>query len=672
MWRIIMIGIKQLTRIRRFSKLGEEEKELSNYPDKLVNDLLELGPVFIKIGQILSTRTDMLPTQYTNALQRLQEGVPFFEYREVKEIIETELSQPIEDLFIFFAKEPIAAASLAQVHIGKTIQGDEVAIKVQRKGVKSKVIQDLKRLNKLLDIARFFAPNRIRKMNLLNGFLEFKRYTIQELDYLKEGETIERFAHNFSNWEDIVFPRVFWPYSSDKVLTMERVQGLRLKEAIEILSEQEKSSLNIRLAEMELKMFISDGLFHADLHPGNIFFREDGKIVLLDFGMFGELTKEERNRFVLYWLSVVNNDVKKAFYHFKKQCKELNNADEEAFYKVFEELANSFYSSKLKEVSITKVYIKMIEAGVKFGYIFPADLLLHAKALTTAEALSFELAPNAHYEKITKPIILKELTRLIIEGDIIKERVTQTMPDFFLLGEIVPSLSSNTKGVEEDLMFSILYEKIFKSIKNYTDKNDIIFYLIKHFAEKELRMHFNEKVTDIILNNTLIQYKNKEPDLSKQKSLGASITIRMACYSVAFYENLISIGKNKEESIKILYNICWSIYSKMGDLPMLIANVFSNDKHKRMEIATQIFRIFPFSSPDYIWEDVVADKNTVAFDCKQCRVADYFVENGIGDVCYNTWCKLDFALAEKWGGKLERKGSIANGDKICDFRWMTT
>ncbi len=670
-WKIILIGIKQLRRFKKFSNLNLSEKEVSTIPKELVQDILKLGPVFIKIGQVLSTRTDLLPNQYTNALQELQENVPPFEYSEIKKIVESELNMPLGKAFLEFDVNPIAAASLAQVHFGKTNEGKEVAIKVQRKGVKNKVIEDLKRIGKLLSLLKFFSPKKVERMNLVKGFSEFERYTMQELDYLNEGETIERFANNFKNWDDIIFPKVFWSLSTDKVLTMEKVEGLRLKEAIKVLSNSEKDKLNIRLAEMELKMFISDGLFHADLHPGNIFFKEDGKIVLLDFGMYGELTKEERNRFVLYWLAVVNNDVKKAFYHFRKQCKELKNANETEFYKVFEKLANEFYSSKLKDVSITKVYIKMIDAGFKYGYVFPADLLLHAKALTTAEALSFELAPDAHYEKITKPIIIKELTRLIIEGNLVKERVLQTMPDFFLLGEIVPSITNKTKGIEEELIFSVIYETIFKNIKKFTNNNDIFFYIIKHFAKKELQLYFSENTVNQIIENTSQYYKDNEPELPKQESLGASITIRMACYSVGFYEGLLSVGKIKEEATEILYNICWDIYTKMGDFPMLVASTFSNDKHKKMEIATQIFRVFPFSSPDYIWEDISSDNKTVAFDCKQCRVAEYFLKNDIGDVCYNTWCKLDFPLAEKWGGKLERKGSIANGDKICDFRWIT-
>ncbi len=670
-WKILATGFQQYRNFKKFSKLSTEEQELSNIPKSLVLDILNLGPVFIKIGQILSTRSDIMPIQYINALRQLQENVPPINFDDVKIIIETELLDSLEELFVSIDEKPIASASLAQVHFAKMKNGQEIAVKIQRKDVKARVGADLKRLRRLLFLLRLVFPRRVKRMNLVNGFSEFERYTLQELDYLKEGETIERFADNFEDWEDIILPKVFWEYSTDKVLTMERVEGLRLKEVVDILSTQEKEELNVRLAEMELKMFISDGLFHADLHPGNIFFQHDGKIVLLDFGMYGELTSEERNRFVLYWLAVVNNDVKKAFYHFKKQCVEMADSNEKEFYSVFEQLANKFYSSKLKDSSITKVYIKMIDAGFKFGYLFPENLLLHAKALTTAEALSFDLAPNAHYEQVTKPIIIKELSRLIVNGDLLKERVLQTMPDFYLMGEIIPSISDKSKGIEAELFFTVFHDGLFRKFKDISNHNEFLFLLIKKPTELVLLKYFNRKYVTQILKTTTEQYQKEEPKLAKQASFGGTITIHLACYSVALFDSLLLVGKNKYESTEILYEICWDIYSQMGDLPITIAGVFSRDKHKKMELATQIFRTFPFSSPDYIWEDVDADKNTVAFNCKQCRVAEYFIENSIGDVCYSTWCKLDFALAEKWGRRLERAGSIANSDKICDFRWKT-
>lgn len=665
--KLLIFFFKQYMSFRQFRKLNEKDKDSSKIPNQFVHGLIKLGPVFVKLGQILSTRTEILPSQYILALEQLQENVPPFEFQQVKKIIENELGKTLIQVFESIEEKPVASASLAQVHLAVIKSGEEVAIKVQREDVKSRIIDNLTQLNKLLSLLKFFFRKRVKRMNLVNGLSEFKRYTIQELDYTIEGETIERFSNNFKDWDDIIFPKIYWAYSTDKLLTMGRVSGLRLKEAIKVLSKKEKERLNVRLAEMELKMFISDGLFHADLHPGNIFFREDGKIVLLDFGMYGELSKEERNRFVLYWLAVVNNDVRKAFYHFKKQCKELSNSNESAFYGVFEKLANDFYTSKLKDVSITKVYIGMISAGAKYGYLFPENLLLHAKALTTAEALSFELAPDAQYEKITKPIILKELTRIILDGNIIKERVFQIMPEFLLAGEIIPSTIKNAS--DANLISSAFYNIIIKKIRNLEEQSDLLLLFINQTARKILLNHFVDENVETIMLNTIKEFREKEAKLPKQKSFGGTITIHFSCYSVAIYNSLLNTGKTKEEATDILYDICWDIYMKMGEISMLIAGIFSTDSHKKLELATQVFRIFPFSSPDYGWIDVEAEKNTVAFDCTQCQVAEYFKKFDLGDICYNTWCKLDFPLAEKWGGELERKGSIAIGEKVCDFRW---
>ena len=672
-WKIIASGIKQFRQFKKFSKLNEAKKNSSNIPNEFVRDILYLGPVFIKIGQILSTRTEMLPEQYINALQQLQERVPPFDFINVKKIIEAELGLSLEESFKSIDENPIAAASLAQVHFAITKDGKEVAIKVQRKGVKEKVINDLKRLEKLLSIFNFFFPKRVSGMNLKNGFYEFKRYTLRELDYLNEGETIERFASNFKNWDDIIFPKIYWSYSTEKVLTMERVAGLRLKDAINVLSKSEKEKLNIKLVEMELKMFISDGLFHADLHPGNIFFKEDGKIVLLDFGMYGELTKEERNRFVLYWLAVVQNDTKRAFYHFKKQSIELPNANEKAFYEVFLKLADEFYKSRLKDFSITKVYLSMIIAGYKYGYVFPENLLLHAKALTTAEALTFELSPDTRFEEITKPIISKEFTRLAIDGKIIRNRVEQTLPEVLLTGEILPSSFQGKSGKDNytTFMWDAIYNEIIHNLKKWQENAGVLQALVNRSAQKILTKEFKEEFVEQILKETWHEYERLEVDLPSQKTLGATFTIHLACFTVALYNNLLKSVKTKEEAIDLIYQIGWKIYTRMGEMPMLIAGIFSDNPHKRMELATQVFRMFPFTAPDYGWENVEAEKNTVAFNCTRCQVAEYFKKFNIGDVCYNTWCKLDYPLAEQWGGKLERKGSIANGQKICDFRWKT-
>ena len=190
-------------------------------------------------------------------------------------------------------------------------------------------------------------------------------------------------------------------------------------------------------------------------------------------------------------------------------------------------------------------------------------------------------------------------------------------------------------------------------------------------AKEILGKEFKEEFVEQLLKNTWQEYESLEVDLPTQKTLGATFTIHLACVSVALYNNLLKSGKNKEEASDLIYQIGWKIYTRMGEIPMLIAGIFSDNPHKRMELATQVFRKFPFTAPDYGWESVEAGKKTVAFNCTRCQVAEYFKKFNIGDVCYNTWCKLDYPLAEQWGGKLERTGTIAIGAKVCDFRWLT-
>lgn len=251
-------------------------------------------------------------------------------------------------------------------------------------------------------------PRRMQRTNLLDFFAEFRRYTLQELDFSQEGRVIGRFRENFATRADVKFPAVHWNETSRRVLTMDWVEGLRLRAAATSLGEDERKKVVTLLVDVMLQMFVSDGLFHADLHPGNIFFHPDGTFTLLDFGMYGELTVPQRDRFILYWFAVVQRQTRRAFHHFKAQTRTLPGANEEAFFTSFAALAEKFYASRLSEMSFTKVYLEMMTAGYKYGFVFPSELMLHAKALTTAEALIFTLAPDVRFEELSRPFIARE------------------------------------------------------------------------------------------------------------------------------------------------------------------------------------------------------------------------------------------------------------------------
>nr|MDQ2907315.1 AarF/UbiB family protein [Chloroflexota bacterium] len=239
--RLLRIGWLVLRHYRAFRAFRtltpEERKQHLAAPRQFTQSLLDLGPLFIKLGQILSTRPDVLPEEYITELARLQEHVPPFPFAQVRMLIKEQFKKEIEDLFRSFEEDPIAAASLAQVHLAVLKDGTPVAVKMQRPFAKERITTDLDLLSGLIEIVRHLFPGKVRRLNLVAGFTEFQRYTLQELDFSLEARTLERFKRNFSAWPDIIIPHVYWDVVTPKVLTMERVSGLRLHDITPTLSE---------------------------------------------------------------------------------------------------------------------------------------------------------------------------------------------------------------------------------------------------------------------------------------------------------------------------------------------------------------------------------------------------------------------------------------------------
>lgn len=654
---------------RRFTR-GDADPAL---PQRFVEDLIGLGPVFVKLGQILSTRPDVLPQAYIDALSQLQDRAPELPFAAVRAMVEVELGQALNTVFARFDEAPTATASLAQVHRATLPDGTPVAVKVQRPGLDHLVRRDLDALVAALRWLARLLPAQMRRTNLPAFVTEFRRYTLLELDFDNEARIIERFRANFRGRNDVRFPKVFPGQSARRVLTLEWVEGMRLEEAAASLPLERRQELVARLVDVLLKMFVSDGLFHADLHPGNVLFHADGTFTLLDFGMYGELTSAQRDRFILYWLAVVQRQTRRAFHHFKCQTQALAGADEEAFFERFAGLAQSFYSSPLRRMSFARVYLSMMRAGYEQGFVFPSGLMLHAKALTTAELLMFVLAPDARFEALSRPFIARECAARAASLELLKRRVSQLAPEVLLLGEVLPPEAiDETWDWEATVRLATEFaDRLGEAIRGSLGRGGLWKALLEKNARAVLRSTPLAADVDALLSATWQGYYEIEASVPVEWTLGAVFTCHLAALTLAMHRVLLGRGVDEAECYRLLYEVGWKLYTDIGEPPLLVAAAFTRSLTKRLRLATDLFRMFPFGSPGYLWRDVSAGDSVVAFDCLRCPVAEFFAKHGASELCVQTWCQLDFPLAQKWGGRLERTGTIAMGRDHCDFRWRS-
>jgi len=551
------------------------------------------------------------------------------------------------------------------------MDGPIVAVKVQRPDLERLVCRDLDAMEAGMAWLYRLFPRRMQRTNLRAFLAEFRRYTLQELDFSQEGRVIERFRSNFQGRAEVKFPTVFWSHSSQRVLTMSWVDGLRLHEAAQSLDAAEKQRLVVLLVDVMLQMFVSDGLFHADLHPGNIVFHRDGSFTLLDFGMYGELTERQRDRFILYWFAVVQRQTRRAFHHFKAQTQPLPGANEEAFFARFATLAQKFYLSPLSEMSFTKVYLDMMMAGYEHGFVFPSELMLHAKALTTAEALIFVLAPDARFEQLSRPFIAREYAARAGSLDLLKRRFTQLAPELLLLGEMLPpeALDETWDWEATVDVFGELRDRLESTVRGALEGGGFWKALVERHAEAALKTTTLDVSASDLMKQTWARYYELEPTVAIQPTLGAVFSTHAAALILAMHEALLRHGVAAAESHRLIYDIGWSVYRQMAEPPLLIASAFTRDPRKRLKLATDLFRSFPFGSPSYGWRDVSSRDGAIAFDCVKCPVAEFFASHNASELCVQTFCRLDFPLAQTWGGRLERNGTIASGAEHCDFRW---
>ncbi len=288
---------------------GNDETHLSDRGRRLREMLDELGPTFVKFGQLLSTRPDVMPPDVIAELRSLQDDVTPFAFAEVRRVVEQEMGLELEQAFLTFDEKPVAAASIGQVHRATLPTGDDVVVKVQRPDAPRQIESDLQLMRSAARVVR----ERVRALDFIDAEAlvdEFGRSIRQELDYQHEARNAETFRRNFGDSTEVAVPKVIWRYSSARVLTLEFLEGTQFADLdLESRSPEQRRELAYRMTDAWMTMIFRHGFFHGDPHPANILLLDDGRIGLVDFGLAGRLTAEDMSRLTRLFIDAATENV---------------------------------------------------------------------------------------------------------------------------------------------------------------------------------------------------------------------------------------------------------------------------------------------------------------------------------------------------------------------------
>jgi ubiquinone biosynthesis protein len=475
--------------------------EKSTIPQRLRVAFSELGPAFIKLGQLLASRPDLITLPYAVEFEKLQDKAPPFSSKLSKTIIEEELNAPLEDIFMDFETEPIAAASISQVHRAMLKDGTPVIVKVQRPGIKEVIERDIDVLQIIAKLMLKYLPD--TKFVNPDGIVEeFSKTIKKEMRFTIEAKNASCFRAKFKNSSNTYIPRVYESLLTDRVFVMERIEGVRIDRIDQIdAMGLDRTRLSQIIADTYFKQIFEDGFFHADPHPGNIFALKDGRIGLIDFGMVGSLSDDLMESIADTMLAFVRQDFDGLVDQYEKLGLATGEVDYERFRRAFRadlmDLLSPLYALKIREIDFAELMENMAILATKHGLKVPRELILVDKTLLFLEHLSRKLDPEFKIMDVAKPYAL-QLIKKKYDPVRLAEKARRSADD------VVEFLISTPKQMRTFLRQMIRGDVTF-NIKNIgLDK------VIRDIDKSANRLAFSIVLSAIILSSSILIFTEIE------------------------------------------------------------------------------------------------------------------------------------------------------------------
>jgi ubiquinone biosynthesis protein len=407
--------------------LGEESslaasESAAPQAEELANDLEKMGPTFVKLGQLLSTRADLLPAPYLASLARLQDKIEPFSFKDVERIVTSELGVRISRAFSEFESIPTAAASLGQVHRARLRDGREVVVKVQRPGVREQIAQDLDALE---EIATFLDTHTEmgKRYEFGNMLLDLRKSLLRELDYRQEAGNLLSFRENLKGFDLLVIPQPVEDFTTSYVLTMEFIQGKKITDLSPLrLMETDGRTLADQLFSAYLKQMLVDGIFHADPHPGNVFLTEDNRIALIDLGMVGRIMSGFQENMLRLLLSISEGRGEETAEISMRMGEPKMSFDEAMFRRRISDLVAQHRSAALDRIDAGQVVLEITRISADCWFRLPPEFTMIAKTLLNLDQVVYTLEPafdpNAVIRRRATEIMQQRLLKTLAPGNV--------------------------------------------------------------------------------------------------------------------------------------------------------------------------------------------------------------------------------------------------------------